>query len=94
MERTFKHDEVTDRKPVLTARFNRHGQVIEIEAPDGRTVEEPQGFDDTGLANISLRKVETYGFIAYDHGAESQFCFYWRGRLYCVPLAEEHDHKE
>jgi hypothetical protein len=95
MERTFTPEHVVDTETVLTARFNRYGQLIEIETPDGRRANKPiQTFETTPLSNIDLKKVETFNVLVYkDADTEDQelYCLHWRCRLYCVNQLQQKD---
>jgi hypothetical protein len=97
MERTFAHDHVLDRTPVLTARFNKYGQLIEIETSDGHRATDPiQTFETTPLAGIDLKKVETFNVLVWKDvdSDEEHYCVHWRCRLYCAfHRKDKHPHK-
>ncbi|MGH9370917.1 MAG: hypothetical protein ACRD15_05245 [Vicinamibacterales bacterium] len=89
MEPTFTQDPVVvvDRTPVLTARFNRYGQLIEIEDQEGRRVSSPtQSFHDAPLPDIDLKKLQTFNVLVWDDAnGEEHICVHWFCRLYCFP---------
>jgi hypothetical protein len=95
MEKIFPHDHVVDRKPALIAKFNRFGQLIEVERPGGGRATEPmQTFEDKSLPNIELKKLETFNVLVWvDPRQEERICVHWRCRIYCTDADQPESRK-